>query len=139
MAVNAFIAWRFMQIDLNELPSQTLDVFGSSLNHCQCLADFVHKAITELLQHAEELDGVLWTPGIATSSHNAQYLQLSAETRRPRLRAVQRKRKRLEFFNSEDGKLLRLFFHPHHPFNTTTMTWCAYYGTSHKNGEGKST
>jgi hypothetical protein len=121
---NAFIAWRIAErSDLLQSASsyETLDKFRHNINNVQPQSEFVWDIARELLTYADKVARL----------EEAQIRHLGAtaltELEKIRLRnlAKNTKRRRLSFFNTQDGKRLRLDVPQHEQIQQQKSQWCA--------------
>lgn len=111
LSINAFLAWRiFERRDLVNTSAtfKSLDNYRCALNRVQSTSDFMVDASLELLSHAKSIHcNTLAGP----SDHDITV----ADGNKLMQKARGTKRRRLEFFNSEDGISLRLKAEGHIP------------------------
>jgi hypothetical protein len=119
--VNAFVAWRMsVREDLVETSEsfKSVDRYRQILNNVQPLGDFVLDLCKEMLLHAKILRHI---PDESRISEE-KVVRLSEQARR-------RKRNRLEFFNTEDGRALRLSLtQRHEQLHESKPHWCVLCG-----------
>jgi hypothetical protein len=121
--VNSFISWRITENKRsleNKDNFKGLDHFRGTLNTLQSLPDFALDAAVELLEYAEKLQ--------KNRVAQPQTRLSSDETLRLNALAVQRKRKRIEFFNGSDGTALRLDVENHEQKQQKEQKYCALCG-----------
>lgn len=122
VAINAFIAWRvFERRDLLQSTSEfrSLDAYRNNLNKVQSTADFMLDAALDLLYNAQ-------TWGM-TNVETEEHRILPEEQRALVALAAGRKRRRLDFFNSDKGVRLRLHVPGHVP-KQGAYFYCALCG-----------
>lgn len=134
VAINSFIAWRMhkrREFLENKESFQSLRAFRHALNTTQSMADFIYDLCKELLVYAESVD-------VAPEGPDEEE-EAIGETERQRLSelAKKRKKKRMLFFNSEDGKRLRLFVRDHTLKQQVTQQYCALCGMHRTSGDSQ--
>lgn len=131
--INAFIAWRMCQ-KRSRLESkesfESLEKFRHSLNCVQSLADFSFDCAQGLLMYADQIE--LQTQANATQGE-VEVLN-DQEFERLKGLAHRRKRNRMAFFNSRDGRTLRLSERAHEQKQTRPARFCAVCGTQRASG-----
>lgn len=144
VTVNAFIAWRMMEkkdLLATARAFSSIDSYRHELNSVQSLADFVHDVCFELLDFAGKLDGER-TTSVAQAAQEEDSTESDcgasktvgdAEASRLSRMAAKRLRKRFAFFNSEDGRTLRLCVPRHEQQQQGKDLYCALCG-GHKEG-----
>lgn len=135
LVVNAFIMWCMCEIDRRNQPERTfpgLDEYRIQLSSVECFSDFVLDACKDILVYTvnECEESAITTP--STNQQNPD----KAETQKLVKLAANRKRNRIPFFNSSDGKRLRLMVCEHTPVVTTAAQWCALCGGMKKGWRG---
>ena len=105
LAVNSFIAWPMTQkrnLFESRVSFQSLNSFRYSVNTVESFADVIYDPSRELLNYAEFTESLEVKE---VDTHN----EISGENVQRLCRlAVARKRRRLLFFNTSDGVMLRL-------------------------------
>ena len=147
LLTNGFICWRICTIyDI----SNSDDVFGSllsfrnKLNHLEPFGDYVNHTCRELFTYADKLERIqtnLASNNIVTStssSNPTSSVLEDSEIARLRLLGSKQKKRRLRFFNGDDGKRLRLECGTHVPKSSPPPRWCALCGSFSKNGRNGS-
>jgi hypothetical protein len=134
LAVNAFIAWRFLQVKTHLETKESfrdLDHFRACLNSVQSLADFVLDTSKEMLivadKREKESRAEQQNSGESQPPHSGLSLE---EQSRLRAAATFRKRYRIPFFNSEDGVKLRLLVTGHDTRHVDSERHCALCGNN---------
>lgn len=132
LAVNSFIAWRIWERKdlLKDVESfKSLDKFRNAVNKVSSTAEFMIDVSVELLTFAQTIN-----PNRKRTEEPA--VGSFAQEQRLIEKARGRKQKRLVFFNSEDGRKLRLDVKMHDPVHRAS-NYCALCGqtseTKHDN------
>ena len=140
LAVNAFTSYR-LQCKSKYLGSQedfgSLNSFRASLNSVQSLADFIFDVSEEILEHADILQRA--STRDASMSHALTDSMSGAVTSRLSSLGKSRKRKRLLFFNEEDGINLRIRSSPHRQKQVKEHLYCALCGINRKHSSAPET
>jgi hypothetical protein len=102
-----------------------LNEFRSSLNSVQSLADFIYDVSREPLIHAETLR---WDSSTTPATASPSVGVSNAELTRLHGIAKRRVRKRILFFNTEDGLRLRLMATTHQQKQMPLSMYCALCG-----------
>ena len=101
---------------------QSLAAFRHSLNTTQSMADFIFDLCREVIVYAESV-------GLESETEQLGEDQIGdSESRRLLGLVKQHKKKRLLFFNSEDGKRLRLSVQDHTLQRQPTQQYCVLCG-----------
>jgi hypothetical protein len=134
LAVNAFVGYRLhCKGDLLQSREafRGINSFRAAMNSMQSLADFIYDVSPNLLSHADRLEKEARArereAAAASSALNEEILS-DAAVARLSAQASLRKRRRLDFFNDDDGKRLRLAKVPHLQNQTATPQYCALCG-----------
>ena len=139
LVVNSFVAWRLNQkqdLLLNKGAFGSLETFRDSLNRLQSFADFVDDSVKEIIAHADVLKA---TSDVDNGTAAAGYERISDcslpkdEILLLKQNARNRKRKKMEFFNGEEGIRLRLQSGVHCQKQQNVDRYCALCRV-HKNG-----
>jgi hypothetical protein len=119
LAVNSFVAYR-LQLKADLLRSseefRSISAFRASMNSIQSLSDFIYDVSPDLLSHAEKLQKESREGMILNTSEGAGHDCISnVDIARLSARALSRKRRRMQYFNEDEGRILRLSSIPHIP------------------------
>lgn len=130
LLINSFIAWRLVETcgTDNGYEFKSLHAFRSKLNSLESFADYVWAVSRELLGYGDLLQTQSGARSNFTNVTGADGGPKTPETKRLCLEAMRHKRKREVFFNSTEGKRLRLELHSHAPRLQATPKWCALCG-----------
>lgn len=125
LAINSFLAWRMAQkkdmLGTKEV-FQSLQYNRRTLNEVESLADFTYEMSRELLNYAKSLES-----SEVTETTNEDVVSGQDVQKLCRL-AANRKRKRIRFFNGEDGLKLRLSVSGHVMKQQQHQQYCALCG-----------
>jgi hypothetical protein len=134
LAVNSFVAYR-LQLKADILRSReefrSISAFRASINSIQSLSDFIYDVSPDLLSHADKLQKESREGMILNTSEGAGQDSISnVDLARLSARALSRKRRRMQYFNDDEGRILRLSSIPHIPNQTSNPLYCALCGCS---------
>jgi hypothetical protein len=132
LAVNSFVAYRLrLKADLlrSREDFRSISAFQASMNSIQSLSDFIYDVSPDLLAHADKLQKEAREGMIFNTFGGAGHDSLSnVDIARLSARALSRKRRRMQYFNDDEGRSPRLSSIPHIPNQTSIPLYCALCG-----------
>ena len=105
---------------------QGIQQIRNSLSSVQSLADFFYDLSTEMLIYSETLQGELFEGGAVVRNTEVS----SSEVAVLRAKASAGKKKRISFFNSQEGSILRLEVRGHEQRQQSRERYCALRGNN---------
>ena len=126
ISIYSFVGWRMSErVDLLESTEslKALYKFRNPLSKVQATADFIFDVSQELLSHADTLQ-----ENSDTVEPHREITRGSPTVRALITKAKARRRNRLTFYNSTDGRKLRLNVKNHTPVQKTGVNRCSLCG-----------